>query len=590
MIKKSQFARLSAGDRVKAITTISLTLIILATFLATALRSQAQSNAFCWDWTGNFGSVWTIEIGTSGGMYSTSYWRSGDFASVARATYAPGLGKLTAMWMHIFSAVPSNNEPVRITYTLSKDNNVVYENTFYLYPSASDTYWSADPRISLPNVEADFIRVDILQATDHVGEPAQPWYYQVNRLCGEQLVPTPTKTPTAAATNTPNYTATSGGTLTPYPTRTATITKTPTRTRTPVPTWTRTPTFTATATSTITDTPTGTITPVTPTDTLSPTPWVYIPPTLEPTDVPMQSTLAEYSYSSPQPPSGECTDVGDPCYLWPDLNLPDLNLTTPTAVAMLPTLTPLPTTSPWVLDSSGTPVIIMVQEVNRLATAISSINGVNTTMNLVDAEGTPVMVAQQFYQAGGEIGGFIAVIRGVLPQDIGPAGGLLLFILAMVLLNIQIRLILFLLPIIIKIIEFIANIVGALLKLLLLIGLAIVLLSAPNRALAQSPTPTATVTPLPTWTVTPTLYTPGPSATSKYGGLRATPTALSITPYAMVYFDLDEGTGQIADNVINFYRLFNSSNLLDMVSFVGLLILCVIFLARSLNRLTKDTQ
>jgi hypothetical protein len=55
-------------------------------------------------------------------------------------------------------------------------------------------------------------------------------------------------------------------------------------------------------------------------------------------------------------------------------------------------------------------------------------------------------------------------------------------------------------------------------------------------------------------------------------------------------FDTKEKGGQLADLAINSYKVFNSTGLLDMVSFVFMLAVVVILGIGIYRRLTKDVQ
>src|SRR5207249_2507770 len=99
----------------------------------------------------------------------------------------------------------------------------------------------------------------------------------------------------------------------------------------------------------------------------------------------------------------------------------------------------------------------------------------------------------------------------------------------------------------------------------IMVLLALLMMAKPVHA--QAPTNTA----VPTWTVTPTLHAPEPTSTSKYRGLRATPTPLFIPTMAAnlrTMINANEAAGQIADNAINQYRYFNTNGVFDMVAFV----------------------
>jgi hypothetical protein len=309
-----------------------------------------------------------------------------------------------------------------------------------------------------------------------------------------------------------------------------------------------------------------------------------IPP--QPTQEPQMSTLAAYAMNTPEPPNTDCMDWTDPCKLWPDLNLPDPGIISPTAVAILPTLTALPSLTPAQFGTTGTPVTI--SELFQLSTAVDQLTQIQRDVPLTDGNGQTVSIPQRVYEAGTQMGGFFAVVRGLMESDLGPAGGLLLILFAMLILNIQVRILLFVVPIVIKIIQFILNLIGNILKLIPFIMLLSALLVLAGPAGAQAPTST----PPPTWTITPTLHAPEATPTSKYQGLRPTPSPLPALPTLNIrgQFNSDGLAGQIADQAINSYRFFNSGGLLDMVGFAILLIFCLVLAANAYKRLTRDVH
>jgi len=315
------------------------------------------------------------------------------------------------------------------------------------------------------------------------------------------------------------------------------------------------------------------------------------------TSAPPVSTRVDFSYNTPGPAQAPCTNPLEPCALFPPLIIPTIGIYLPTAVALLPSLTGLPsvTSRANALSTAGTPTPNAISDLSgSLGTSIAGANTSGDT-TLVDAQGTPVNVAQGAYETGAAIGGFWSAVRGIAGADMGPVGGFLLFLIAMIMLNIQIRLLLFIIPIVVKIIQFIMDIIGKIgsaLAAILTIGLIIAYLSSPHAVAAQSPTSTATprptMTPFPTWTATGTLHAAYPTATSKYGGLRMTPTMLHVTPN-MTYqalFDSRAAAGNLADNAINEYRVFNGTGILDMLSFFALLIICISLAVVIFKRLT----
>lgn len=99
-----------------------------------------------------------------------------------------------------------------------------------------------------------------------------------------------------------------------------------------------------------------------------------------------------------------------------------------------------------------------------MATALQdAINSVDPS-DLDSVTGDSISVSQQAYNAGVNIGGYFSTLKSILNSDIGPVGGFVLFLLAMIVLNIQIRLILFLIPIVKKIVEFITQVIDKIQK------------------------------------------------------------------------------------------------------------------------------
>lgn len=129
----------------------------------------------------------------------------------------------------------------------------------------------------------------------------------------------------------------------------------------------------------------------------------------------------------------------------------------------------------------------------------------------------------------------------------------------------------------------------------LLFLLMIVITPVPVAVEAQSPTETPTYTPPPSLTPTSTLATIAPTPTSKYQGLRPTPSPIVITPnYAMATsvasFAIRDKTGTFADSVINTYKVLNFGGIADFVSFAGMMIICVIYLVRLWRKLNDHQE
>lgn len=564
-------------------------LIILLIVLTPDTSIQAQTvGQSCLAYPTNFLDQWEIIRGNATGLDSIrTVYRTSDFLqSAVFAQNSPFDAAISEVWLNfsrVYNGTTQSTKPYLVIIKLFQDNVEVF-NTTYSLDSATTT---SDRRITIPATEADRIVIETNQFPES-NELGAPFDVKASRLCGVNSFPTPTPTPTNTL---PPPTATPGPTNTPYPTVTPRPTNTATRTRTPVPTWTPFPnTLPPSWTPAPTSTPGGdTDTPV-PTYTVTPSPTAVIP-----TQEPMHSTLAEPSYSTPKPPNDECTDPTDPCEYFPPLIWPEIGLESPTPVALLPTLTGLPSITPAIAATNGTPGYEPV-EVRRLATAITNIDYAQQTVQagpaLIDAEGTPVYVAQKVYEIGATVGGFWSIVRGIADSDLGPIGGFLIFLIAMIMLNVTFRLILFFVPIIIKIVQFVLGIIGAVLKVLLFLGaIAVVMLSFPTQVKAQDPT--TTPIPVSTFTPTPTLYAIPPTSTSPYQGFRQTPTPI---PYVQQFdpdsfgLNSEEGAGQLADVIINSYRFMNSSSgIMDMFSFALLVGVCVVLLINIHRRLTKDT-
>ena len=132
----------------------------------------------------------------------------------------------------------------------------------------------------------------------------------------EDVIPTPSATPSPSGTHTPTATGTHTPTPSGTPTPTATGTHTPTITNTPTPTGTGTHTPTVTNTPTPTATNTLTVTPTstpTPTPTNTPTPTPTNTPTLAPTITP---TPTPYPAPTLLLPEEEATLSGLFCFQW----------------------------------------------------------------------------------------------------------------------------------------------------------------------------------------------------------------------------------------------------------------------------------
>jgi len=178
---------------------------------------------------------------------------------------------------------------------------------------------------------------------------------------------------------------------------------------------------------------------------------------------PLQSTPDNSIPNTPVRPDESCTDPSNPCDIFPPLELPDWDLESPTPIPPYGTLTPLPSMTlrsvVTVEIGTGTP---MFGEVAYLATYVGQVIdtiGSLSTPALNNIEGTPYELKQTMYEAGESIGSMVGVMRSVATADLGRVGNILLFMLALVALNILIRLLFFLVPIILRLVEFVIQVI-----------------------------------------------------------------------------------------------------------------------------------
>jgi hypothetical protein len=114
-----------------------------------------------------------------------------------------------------------------------------------------------------------------------------------------------------------------------------------------------------------------------------------------------------------------------------------------------------------------------------------------------------------------------------------------------------------------------ATAILALFVLLLIIGAV-----TPQAASAATPTPTATLKAI------------QPTPTSLYGYLRGTPTPLTLSTLEF-NLNIAPEAGHMADQAINVYRAMNSSGIVDVVAFIFILGILVLYLVRMIASSTR---
>jgi len=131
-------------------------------------------------------------------------------------------------------------------------------------------------------------------------------------------------------------------------------------------------------------------------------------------------------------------------------------------------------------------------------------------------------------------------------------------------------------------------------RIVFIVLLLIVLTVSPSAIRAQDPTatPTNTPTPYPTFTPTASLAPIQPTATSKYEGLRPTPSPIVIIPNygmatAVAGMQIRDKTGTFADSIINTYKVLNFYGIADFLSFAGMMIITIVFLVRVFQKLNQ---
>lgn len=193
---------------------------------------------------------------------------------------------------------------------------------------------------------------------------------------------------------------------------------------TPTPVFTSTPTRTATPanTNTPTNTPVNTNTP-----TLTPT-GTFFTETPAPTSSPIVPTVGAGFITMPAP--RDCGGSLNPCnddLPFPVPGFPVLGIESPTALA---------------ISFAGTATIGApatgsgnAEQVNNFATRMFEIKGqievMGTPVAMLNAQGTPISMAQGFYELGGQIGEGMGFVRALQNLNLGRMGTLIAFILLM---------------------------------------------------------------------------------------------------------------------------------------------------------------
>lgn len=371
----------------------------------------------------------------------------------------------------------------------------------------------------------------------------------------------------------------------PTPTIDATfIPSTRTPTMTPSITLTRTPTLTLTPSETFTPTPTYTLGGPTVTETMTPSGTFTAGPTFA-------SSLTGREIPTVVEGDTHCLDFANPCNPIGPPVFPKIDLPSPTGIAMLSSLTALPSMTARA-GTGGTPAGTVTPgtpgpSIGYAATSISQMIGAfDGTPYYSNAEGTPVAGPQGIYEAGAAMGSLFGLARGLTTAELGRVGTLLTFLIAIIALNLLIRFGVFALPIALKLINLFLNFIQAILPF----AIAIVFLLSVAPIHAQGPTPTST--PLPTWTPSPTLYPVQPTATSKYGGVLLTPTPFSINPdpTLVARFDMRSAATNFAQTVINMYHTLNQNNIANFVSFIAMVLILIAFLVRIQRKLTEKND
>jgi len=218
---------------------------------------------------------------------------------------------------------------------------------------------------------------------------------------------------------------------------------TPQPTRTPIPTRTLAPSFT----------PAPTSTPGGATDTPVPTYTI----TSEATIIGMGE-----DFTTPTGFDGsECLDPNNPCYHPPVPIFPAFVIASLTPIQAVSTLTPPPSiTMRYTPQGEGTPNETPIPlEIFSTNVAMVGTNAAGIP-TILGPEGTPIDVRQRAYEAGANIGNAFGFFRGIVQGDWGRVGTLLTFLIALIALNILIRMIFFFIPIVLMILRVLLDVIN----------------------------------------------------------------------------------------------------------------------------------
>lgn len=241
-----------------------------------------------------------------------------------------------------------------------------------------------------------------------------------------------------------------------------TLTPTPTDTFTPSPTPVNSPT--PTYTPTITHTPTSGP---------SPTASNTIPPKIE-----TGNSATPKSIFATVPPPQQCADFFNPCgpIPWDPIFFPTITLPSVTPVVATPLLptgtligtpTPAATNTGTVTPETPTATPTFNGGQGQIATFVSdgenASNQLVATPGLFDPSGPLATLPDSANQVGQHIGDFFGIVRAVQGFFLGKTGTIIFFLLLILLYVIMVRLILFALPIIIKIFDLLLQLIQAIL-------------------------------------------------------------------------------------------------------------------------------
>jgi hypothetical protein len=280
-----------------------------------------------------------------------------------------------------------------------------------------------------------------------VGNAANPVVVTVGSMsiCGGPAVTlTPTPSDTMTPTNTPIYTPTF--TFTPSPTPTLTPSDTPTAG--PSPTASDTPVFSSTPAST---------------------------PTVAASSTAIGIHTGGKLFATVPPPQ-QCSDVFNPCgelpYAVPGFPTIVLPSPTPPAVTSIgPTGTFIGTSTPYG-TTTGTPISPTAtitgtfnagqDQIAAFATnGVNTVNGIAATPGLFDPSGPLATLPDTANQVGSYVGDFFGIVRAVQGFFLGKTGTIIAFLLLILLYILIVRLILFALPIIMKVFDLLLQIIQA---------------------------------------------------------------------------------------------------------------------------------